>query len=77
MDFNISFQDLNPIENLWHELKHFIRTKCKPKTRADLEKGLQDFWNQRISVEKCTKYIHHLKKVLPMVILRGGAATGF
>ena len=25
--------DLNPIENLWHELKEFIRRKAKPKTK--------------------------------------------
>ena len=25
--------DLNPIENLWHELKEFIRREVKPKTK--------------------------------------------
>ena len=27
--------DLNPIENLWHELKVYIRHKVKPKTRMN------------------------------------------
>ena len=25
--------DLNPIENLWHELKEFIHSEVKPKTK--------------------------------------------
>ena len=27
--------DLNPIENLWHELKEYIRREVKPKTKDD------------------------------------------
>ena len=27
--------DLNPIENLWHELKEFIRREVKPKTKSE------------------------------------------
>ncbi len=29
-------RDLNPIENLWHELKEFIRREVKPTTKAKL-----------------------------------------
>lgn len=28
--------DLNPIENLWHELKEFIRREVKPHTKEEL-----------------------------------------
>ena len=28
--------DLNPIENLWHELKEYIRKETKPKTKEEL-----------------------------------------
>ena len=28
--------DLNPIENLWHELKEYIRQEVKPRTKAEL-----------------------------------------
>ena len=28
--------DLNPIENVWHELKEYIRRVVKPKVRAQL-----------------------------------------
>ena len=33
--------DLNPIENLWHELKEFIRREVKPKTKDQLIQGIQ------------------------------------
>ena len=28
--------DCNPIENLWHELKEFIRREAKPRTKEEL-----------------------------------------
>jgi len=28
--------DLNPIENLWHELKFYLQTRVKPKTKPEL-----------------------------------------
>ena len=31
--------DLNPIENLWHELKEYIRREIKPKTKDQLVEG--------------------------------------
>ena len=30
------FPDLNPIENVWHELKEYIRRVVKPKTKGEL-----------------------------------------
>ena len=32
--------DLNPIENLWHELKEYIRTIVKPKCQEELVNGI-------------------------------------
>ena len=32
--------DLNPIENLWHELKEFMRREIKPKTKDQLVEGI-------------------------------------
>ncbi|CAI8020167.1 Transposable element Tcb1 transposase [Geodia barretti] len=29
--------DLNPIENLWHELKEFLRCEIKPTTKDELD----------------------------------------
>ena len=68
--------DLNPIENLWHELKEFIRREVKPTTRDELVSGIVQFWNT-VTAEKCRKYIRHIKKVIPRVIELDGAATGY
>ena len=68
--------DCNPIENLWHELKEFLRREVKPKTKQELIDGIQLFW-RTVTVAKCRKYIGHLKKVLPKIVELNGAATGY
>ena len=37
--------DLNPIENVWHELKENLRAKVKPKNMTELVAGIQNFWS--------------------------------
>ena len=32
---------MNPIENVWHELKYFIRTVVKPVNKEELFAGIQ------------------------------------
>ena len=68
--------DLNPIELLWHELKHFLRNIVKPHTKAEPIDGITRFWEERVDAEKCAKYIGHLQKVLPIVVAREGRASG-
>ena len=68
--------DLNPIEMLWHEPKHFLQNIVKPRTKEELISGIERFWNERVDAEKCTKYIGHLHKVLPIVVERQGKASG-
>ena len=68
--------DLNPIENLWHELKEFIRREVKPRHKDELVKGIIDFW-KTVDQRMCTKYINHLQKVVPRVIQVDGQATGY
>ena len=68
--------DANPIENLWHELKEFIRREVKPQTKDQLVQGIVDFW-RTVDRNKCIKYIRHLRKVIPKIIEVEGAATGY
>ena len=68
--------DLNPIENVWHEMKHYIRTTAKPRNKEELLQAIQEFW-ATVTPEKCNRYIGHLKKVIPKVIELNGDATGY
>jgi len=68
--------DCNPIENLWHELKEYLRREVKPRTKQELIDGIRAFW-ETVDIAKCTKYIQHLRKVMPKVIELQGAATGY
>ena len=68
--------DMNPIENLWHELKEFIRREVKPHSKSELISGITQFWDT-VCAAKCCKYIYHLRKVIPKVIAVNGAATGY
>ena len=33
--------DMNPIDNLWHELKEYMRREVKPKTKEELVEGIR------------------------------------
>ena len=68
--------DLNPIENLWHELKDYLRAEVKPRNLAELKAGIKSFWSI-VTKEKYVVYINHLKKVIPRVIELHGDATGY
>ena len=68
--------DLNPIENLWHELKEYLRREVKPHTKDQLVSGIIDFW-QTVTPAKFTRYIRYLKKVIPRVIEQQGGPTGY
>ena len=61
---------------LWHELKEFIRRDVKPTTKNELVEGIQKFW-RTVTVNKCAKYIRHLRKVIPRIIELNGEATGY
>ena len=58
--------DINPIENLWHGLKEYLKREVRPETKEQLS-GIEQFWST-VDVRKCNKYIGHLTKVVPDVI---------
>ena len=68
--------DMNPIENLWHELKHYLGVTVKPTNKEELVTGIHRFWDTR-TPEKCRRYIGHLQKVLPAVVECEGRASGY
>ena len=68
--------DMNPIENLWHQLKEHIRGQVKPRTKQELIDGIKDFW-KRVDATLCTRYIRHLRKVIPAAIELNGEPTGY
>ena len=68
--------DLNPIEMVWHELKAYLRKTIKPRLKEELVNGIQKFWRERMTPEKCTKYINHIHKVIPEVVKLNGRASG-
>ena len=66
---------MNQIENVWHELKEFIRNTYKPHNKEQLIAAVRAFW-ETMTPAKCQKYIGLLRKVMPKVIEGEGAATG-
>lgn len=72
-----SSPDLNPIENVWHEMKHHIATRVKPRTKDELLQGLTTFWDERMTPLKCQRYINHIHKVIPKVIECNGGPSGY
>ena len=68
--------DCNPIENLCHELKEYLRREVKPHTKQKLIDGILQFW-ESVDINKCRKYIKHLKKVVPKVIEVQGGPTAY
>jgi len=70
--------DLNPIEDLWHELKFFLESKVKPYNKQELVDGIKKFWTKKVTLEKCAKYIDHvLHKAILAVVEAQGAATKY
>lgn len=49
----------------------------KPKNKEQLVSGIETFWSSKMDISKCEKYISHLHKVLPAVVVRKGEASGY
>lgn len=67
--------DLNPIENLWHELKSAIGAR-NPANVQELEEIAKEEW-EKLPAEKCKKLIDGYKKRLEAVIAAKGCATKY
>lgn len=69
--------DCNPIENLWHQLKEYLRRYKKPSTKDELCEGIKEFWSSKVTVDLCNRYISHIYKVLPAIVKNKGGITGY
>ena len=58
--------DLNPIELMWADLKHFIRLK-QCKTVNEIAFAVKEYHNL-LTPEKCAAFISHFRKVLIIII---------
>ncbi len=67
--------DLNPIENLWRELKVQV-AKHQPRNLNDLERICKEEWD-KIPPEMCANLMANYKKRLTSVIANKGFATKY
>ncbi len=67
--------DLNPIENLWRELKVRV-AKRQPRNFNDLERICKEEWD-KIPPEMCANLVDNYKKLLTSVIANKGFATKY
>ena len=67
--------DLNPIEMVWAQLKRYV-SRAGPTTKDELIRVINEFWENTMTVELCNRYIDHVFKVAPVVVLLEGKATG-
>ena len=69
--------DLNPIENIWGSLKHYLRTSYKPRNLQDLKDGIEQFW-VTLTPDVCQRYINHIsRKVMPKIFSVQGDPSGY
>lgn len=71
-----SSPDINPIENVWSALKDYLQRKVKPRKKDELVAGIKMFWHS-LDVQQCGRYIDHIHRVIPQVVLNGGGPTNF
>lgn len=71
-----SSPDLNPIENVWASMKQYLSNVHKPRTRDELVGGIKAFWAS-LTAAQCGRYIDHIHRVIPYIVLNKGDASGF
>uniref|UniRef100_A0A803JWW4 Transposase Tc1-like domain-containing protein n=1 Tax=Xenopus tropicalis TaxID=8364 RepID=A0A803JWW4_XENTR len=63
--------DLNPIENLWQDLKTAVHKRC-PSNLTELELFCKEEW-ARISVSRCAKLVETYPRLAAGIAAKGGS----
>lgn len=75
MEWPSQSPDLNPIENLWRELKLRV-SKCHPQNLQDLEMICREEW-MKMTPDVCANLVSNYKKHLTAVLTNKGFATKY
>ena len=69
--------DLNPIENLWSEVKSYVnRAVPRPTSLTDLENVIQKGWEE-IPSEYCQRLIQSMPRQIEACIAANGGPTRY
>lgn len=56
--------------------EYYLQIVAKPRTKDQLIQGIKAFW-ETLSTPQCERYIDHIHKVIPYVVLNRGEASGY
>ena len=65
--------DLNPIEQLWRDLKMSVQ-QCSPSNLTDLERNCREEW-EKLPKYRCAKLVASFPRRLEVLITTKGAST--
>jgi hypothetical protein len=70
-------KDINPIEQVWNDLKYFLSHNYKPNSKIELINGIKYFWANFVTLDYCNSKIDHINRILKKIIALKGTASGF
>lgn len=75
LDWPPQSPDLNPIENLWGDIKRSLK-KQAPSNLRELEANVVDIWN-KIAVERCETLVRSMPSRITAVLQANGGYTKY